>query len=114
VLPLRVRGGDGVDPTEVEEAFSRWKPKCFVICSALSNPSGATIPETNRARLVDLCRRLGVRIIEDDIYGELLDGGALRPLLAYDDGSTVSYASSFSKTVAPGLRGGGSGARTLF
>jgi DNA-binding transcriptional MocR family regulator len=114
VLPLRVRGGDGVDPAEVEEAFARWRPKCFVICSALSNPSGATIPEANRARLVQVCQRLGVRIIEDDIYGELLDGGALRPMLAYDDGATVSYVSSFSKTVAPGLRVGVCAPGTLF
>ncbi len=106
VLPLPVRGGDGIDPAEAEELFARWKPKCFVVCSALSNPSGATIPEPQREQLVEICRRQGVRIIEDDIYGELLDGGALKPMLAYDDGSTVSYVSSFSKTVSPGLRVG--------
>jgi DNA-binding transcriptional MocR family regulator len=47
-----------------------------------------------------------VRIIEDDIYAELVDHGAPRPMRSFDDGSTVSYVSSFSKSVAPGLRAG--------
>jgi DNA-binding transcriptional MocR family regulator len=47
-----------------------------------------------------------VRIIEDDIYAELVDGGAPKPMRAFDDGSTVSFVSSFSKSVSPGLRGG--------
>jgi DNA-binding transcriptional MocR family regulator len=47
-----------------------------------------------------------VRLIEDDIYGELIEDGVPRSLLAWDDGSTVSYVSSFSKSVSPGLRAG--------
>ncbi len=107
VLPLPVRDAAGIDPAEAEALLERWKPRCLVVCSALSNPSGATLPEATRERLVVVCRRLGVRIIEDDIYGELVDGGAPKPMLAWDpDGSTVSYVSSFSKTVSPGLRVG--------
>jgi DNA-binding transcriptional MocR family regulator len=64
------------------------------------------MPEANRQRLVELCRTHGVRMIEDDIYAELVDDGAPRTMLADDDGSTVSYVSSFSKTVSPGLRVG--------
>jgi DNA-binding transcriptional MocR family regulator len=47
-----------------------------------------------------------VRIIEDDIYAELVDAGAPKPMLAFDDGSTVSCVTSFSKSVSPGLRAG--------
>ena len=106
VLPLPVVGGDGIDPAQAEPLLARWKPRCLIICTALSNPSGATVPEANRARLVELCRTHGVRLIEDDIYGELVDGGPPRTMLAWDDGSTVSYVSSFSKSVSPGLRVG--------
>ncbi len=106
VLPLPVAGGDGIDPAAAEEPLARWKPRCLVICSSLSNPSGATLSTGNRKRLVALCQREGVRIIEDDIYGELVDSGAPQPMLAFDDGSTVSYVSSFSKSVSPGLRVG--------
>lgn len=106
VLPLPVVGGEGIDPAQAEPLLARWKPRCLIVCTALSNPSGATIPEANRERLVELCRAHGVRLIEDDIYGELVDGGAPKTMLAWDDGSTVSYVTSFSKTVSPGLRVG--------
>lgn len=106
VLPLPVVGGDGIDPVQAEPLLARWRPRCLIVCTALSNPSGATVPEANRARLVELCRAQGVRLIEDDIYAELVDGGPPRTMLAWDDGSTVSYVSSFSKSVSPGLRVG--------
>jgi DNA-binding transcriptional MocR family regulator len=106
VLPLPVTNGDGIDPEQTEELLARWKPKCLIVCTALSNPSGATIPESKRERFVEICRQHGVRLIEDDIYGELVDGGALKTMLAWDDGSTVSYVTSFSKSVSPGLRVG--------
>ncbi|MCE9609470.1 MAG: PLP-dependent aminotransferase family protein [Chthoniobacter sp.] len=106
VLPLPVANGDGIDPAQAGPLLARWKPRCLIVCTALSNPSGATIPEANRERLVELCRAHGVRLIEDDIYGELVDSGAPKTMLAWDDGSTVSYVTSFSKTVSPGLRVG--------
>ncbi len=106
-LPLAVRGADGIDPDEAEAALSRWKPRCLIVCSALSNPSGATLPDSTRERLVASCRRHGVRLIEDDIYGELLEGEPPRSMLAWDpECTTVSYVSSFSKSVSPGLRAG--------
>lgn len=106
VLPLPVVNGDGIGLAQADELLGRWKPRAFIICTALSNPSGATIPEEKRPRLVEICRKHGVRLIEDDIYGELVDGGAPKTMLAWDDGSTVSYVSSFSKSVSPGLRAG--------
>lgn len=106
VLPIPVRGADGIDLPLTEELLERWKPKCLIVCAALSNPSGATMPDAARKRLVEICREHGVRLIEDDIYGELLDGKPPRSMLAWDDGSTVSYVSSFSKTISPGIRVG--------
>ncbi|MEI6350017.1 MAG: PLP-dependent aminotransferase family protein [Verrucomicrobiota bacterium] len=106
VLPIPARGGSGLDVAAAEELLARWKPKCLVVCTSLSNPSGATVPQNSREALVEICRRNGVRLIEDDIYGELVNGGAPKPCRAYDDGSTVSFVTSFSKTVSPGLRVG--------
>ncbi len=113
-LPLPLAGGEGIDLEIAAEFIARWKPRCLVVCSSLSNPSGATIPESHRERLVELCRGLGVRILEDDIYAELVDGGAPKPMLAFDDGSTVSYVSSFSKSISPGLRVGVCAPGSLF
>ena len=106
ILPLPERSDAGFDLAEVADLLERWRPKCLFVCTTLSNPSGSTMPESARAELVAVCRRLGVRIIEDDIYAELVDGGAPKPMLAFDDGTTVSYVTSFSKSVAPGLRAG--------
>jgi DNA-binding transcriptional MocR family regulator len=106
VLPLRVTGPEGFDLEATEELLAHWKPRALIVCGALSNPSGATIPEEKRPRLVEICRTHGVRLIEDDIYGDLIEDGVPRSMLAWDDGTTVSYVSSFSKSVSPGLRVG--------
>jgi DNA-binding transcriptional MocR family regulator len=64
------------------------------------------MPNEARHALVEICRKTGTRILEDEIYGELSEIEGLRPIRSYDDGSTVSYVTSFSKTVAPGIRVG--------
>lgn len=105
VLPLPLLpGGAGLDLDVAESAFRRWKPKVAVVCTTLSNPSGATLDQPARQRLVEICRENGTRLLEDDIYGEFADEGAPTLCRAHDDGSTVSVVTSFSKTVAPGLR----------
>jgi len=97
--------GQEADPAKWEKALkAKPKPKLLVVTSTLSNPSGATLKEEWRLRMVEMCRKMGVPILEDDIYGDLLGRARPKPLRAYDDGSTVLYVTSFSKTVAPGLR----------
>ena len=97
--------GQEPDPAKWEKALkAKPKPKLLVVTSTLSNPSGATLKEEWRPKMVEMCRKMGVPILEDDIYGDLLGRGRPKPLRAYDDGSTVLYVTSFSKTVAPGLR----------
>jgi 2-aminoadipate transaminase len=71
------------------------------------NPSGRTLSRENRFRLVELARERGALIFEDDPYGELRFGGDPLPrLLEISDGEGVVFLSSFSKTVAPGIRTG--------
>jgi 2-aminoadipate transaminase len=106
VLPVPVRNSQGVDLDLVSALFERFRPRLFVICSTLSNPSGATLPNSARRALVELCRKTGTRILEDEIYGDLSEIEGLLPIRSYDDGNTVSYVTSFSKTVAPGIRVG--------
>jgi len=97
--------GQEPDPAKWEKTLkAKPKPKLLVVTSTLSNPSGATLKEEWRPRMVEICRKMGVPILEDDIYGDLLGRARPKPLRAYDDGSTVLYVTSFSKTVAPGLR----------
>lgn len=97
--------GQEPDPARWEKALkAKPKPKLLVVTSTLSNPSGATLKEEWRPRMVEMCRKMGVSILEDDIYGDLLGRARPKPMRAFDDGSTVLYVTSFSKTVAPGLR----------
>jgi 2-aminoadipate transaminase len=71
------------------------------------NPSGRTLSRDNRTRLLELAREAGALIFEDDPYGELrFDGDPLPRLFELGGGDDVLFLSSFSKTVAPGIRTG--------
>lgn len=103
--PVPTAVGQEPDPKRWEKAIRATpKPKLVAVTSSLSNPSGATLPEEWRPKLVEICRKAKVPILEDDIYGDLLGQNRPRPLRSFDDGKTVLFATSFSKTVAPGLR----------
>jgi 2-aminoadipate transaminase len=104
VLPIPVRDSEGIDLDLVQTLFRRFRPTLFVICSTLSNPSGSTLSNEARIELLQICQESGTRILEDEIYGELSEIPDLKPIRAFDDGSTVAYVTSFSKSVAPGLR----------
>jgi len=70
------------------------------------NPSGRTLSLENRRRLLDLATETGATVFEDDPYGMLrFDGESLPRLFELSDESTI-FLSSFSKTVAPGIRTG--------
>ena len=71
------------------------------------NPMGVTLSEERRRRLAELVRRRGLPVLEDDPYGLVrFEGERLPSLLELEGGEHVLYSSSFSKTVAPGLRVG--------
>jgi DNA-binding transcriptional MocR family regulator len=71
------------------------------------NPSGATMSRAKREALLALAERFDFTILEDDPYGPLRFEGEHLPGLADDaPADRVMFTSSFSKTVAPGLRVG--------
>jgi DNA-binding transcriptional MocR family regulator len=70
------------------------------------NPTGRTLPVDRRKRLADLAKG-GLLVLEDDPYGLVrFEGEALPTVFELAKGRNVVYSSSFSKTVAPGLRVG--------
>jgi DNA-binding transcriptional MocR family regulator len=70
------------------------------------NPSGRTMSEERRRLLAELARERNLLVLEDDPYGLVrYEGEALPSVFELSDGATA-YCSSFSKTVAPGLRVG--------
>jgi len=71
-----------------------------------NNPLGYTMPSWKKKKLVQLLARYRVPLIEDDIYGDLSFGARPEPCKVYDSRGEVILCSSFSKTIAPGLRVG--------
>ena len=71
------------------------------------NPSGRTLSVERRRRIVDLARERELLVLEDDPYGLVrYDGDPMPSMFELADGEQIAYCSSFSKTVAPGLRVG--------
>lgn len=97
-------------------------PKFMYVLPNFQNPAGVTLSLSRRRRIVDVADQYGIPIIEDDPYGQLrFEGEHLPPLLVLDaerldaqgnkankngyfEHGNVIYLSTFSKTLAPGLR----------
>jgi 2-aminoadipate transaminase len=80
--------------------------KCIYTIPNFQNPSGVTLARDRREQVMEVAREYNLMVIEDDPYRELYfsdEFAALTPLGAVDP-SRVVYLSSFSKTLAPGLR----------
>lgn len=113
---LRARGADvrmvelehdGIDVTALERVLvAETSPRLAHIIPNFQNPSGSTLSSDKRERLVMLARAHGFTIFEDDPYRALRFDGEPLPTLLSLDGQDVAYASSFSKTVCPGIRVG--------
>jgi 2-aminoadipate transaminase len=96
---------DGLDVDALADAL-RSGDVVYTI-PTFQNPSGRTLSRENRVRLVDLARDRGALVFEDDPYGELrFEGEPLPRLFELAGGEGVVFLSSFSKTVAPGIRTG--------
>jgi DNA-binding transcriptional MocR family regulator len=81
--------------------------KAVVVVPNLQNPLGSVMPDAHKARLVELCARAGIALIEDDPYRELADAAQPpRSLKAWDTDDTVIHCTSFNKVLAPGMRVG--------
>lgn len=105
---------DGLRTDLLEEPL-RSGPKFMYVLPNFQNPGGTTLSEGRRQELVLMADRYGVPIVEDDPYGQLrYEGEHLTPLIVLDRENlrrdkgysigNVIYLSTFSKTLAPGLR----------
>jgi len=99
---------EGLDLDVVEAELRKGGAVSFLYTiPTFQNPSGRTLGADRRRRLVELAGEFGLDILEDDPYGRVRYEGEAPPLLQELDGSgRVTFTSSFSKTVAPGLRVG--------
>ena len=99
---------EGLELDALEAELRRDGPVSFLYTiPTFQNPSGRTLGEERRRRLAALAAEHGLDVLEDDPYGLVRYEGQAPPSLhALEGGERVTFTSSFSKTVAPGLRVG--------
>jgi 2-aminoadipate transaminase len=96
---------EGIIPEAVEDYIKNYKVKFMYVIPDFQNPTGRSLSQERRKRLVEIANQYDVLIIEDSPYAELsYDGKPETPLKAYDTEGRVIYLSTFSKIVCPGLR----------
>ena len=94
---------DGLIPDELPQGDFAF----LYTIPTFQNPSGRTLSVERRRRLAELARERHLLVLEDDPYGLVrYDGDPLPSVFELAEGEQIAYCSSFSKTVAPGLRVG--------
>jgi len=88
--------------------------KFIYVLPNFQNPTGITLSYERRLKLIEVADHFGVPIIEDDPYGQLRNEGEHLPAVEVLDSQArsqvsnysgnVIYLSTFSKTLAPGIR----------
>jgi 2-aminoadipate transaminase len=107
VVPIRC-DDEGLDVDALEAELSRGGRPAFVyVIPTFQNPTGRTLSVERRRQLVSLASEHDLLVLEDDPYGAVrFEGDAPPTLFKLDESGRVAYSSSFSKTVAPGIRVG--------
>ncbi len=107
LVPVELEA-DGVELAGFERALEAGPVKLAHVIPNFHNPAGCTLSGAKRERLVELAAEHGFWIFEDDPYRLITFADHELPptMLSTDTGGHVIHASSFSKTVSPGVRVG--------
>ncbi|MCP4326178.1 MAG: PLP-dependent aminotransferase family protein, partial [Alteromonadales bacterium] len=104
-IPTNAENGLSIEALEL--ALEQWPIKVILVTPTCNNPMGYTMPEQEKKRLYQLAQSYDICIIEDDIYGDIsYQSPRPKTIKSFDDDGRVLLCSSFSKTVAPGIRVG--------
>ena len=99
------RHADGPDLAALEAAARAHRPRAFFMQTLLHNPTGSSAEPAHCHRILSLAEQFGFAVVEDDVYGDLYAGPAVR--LAQIDGLRhVIYVGSYTKLIGPALRVG--------
>ncbi|MEU8180665.1 PLP-dependent aminotransferase family protein [Micromonospora sp. NPDC049044] len=99
---------DGLDTAELRKLLeSGVRPRLAHVIPNYQNPAGMTLSLEKRRELLELAAEYEFTIFEDDPYADIrFRGEALPSMLSLDTRNVVVHASSFTKTVCPGVRVG--------
>src|SRR6266403_3693549 len=99
------RHADGPDLDALEAACRAHRPRAVFVQTLLPNPTGSSAEPAHCHRILSLAEQFGFAVVEDDVYGDLYTGPAVR--LAQIDGLRhVIYVGSYTKLIGPALRVG--------
>ena len=99
------RHPDGPDLEALEAACRAHRPRAFFMQTLVHNPTGSSADPAHCHRILSLAEQFGFAVVEDDVYGDLYEGPAVR--LAQIDGLRhVIYVGSYTKLIGPSLRVG--------
>jgi Transcriptional regulators containing a DNA-binding HTH domain and an aminotransferase domain (MocR family) and their eukaryotic orthologs len=98
---------DGLDVGELESVLKDGPVKLAHLIPNFHNPAGCTLSASKRERVLELATEHGFWVFEDDPYRELpFEQPPPQTMLSNCGSDQVIHASSFSKTVSPGVRVG--------
>lgn len=96
---------DGLDLARLGRVLKDKRPAFVYTMPAFQNPSGVTTSQAHRERLLSLCERAGVPLLEDGYDEEMkYFGRVVLPIKSMDRRGLVIYCGTFSKILFPGLR----------
>lgn len=104
VLVPVASGADGPDPAEVDRALARTGARVFYAQPTFANPTGARWSADNARAILEVVRRRGAFLIEDDWAQDLAIDVDPAPLASHDDEGHVIYLRSLTKSVSPAVR----------
>ncbi|MFT6927048.1 MAG: DNA-binding transcriptional MocR family regulator [Psychromonas sp.] len=106
-IEIPTNAENGLSLEALELALEQWPIKAILVTPTANNPMGYSMPEPDKKRLYQLAQSYDICIIEDDIYGDIsYQSPRPKTIKSFDEDGRVLLCSSFSKTVAPGMRVG--------
>lgn len=95
---------DGLNLSQLKEAFSKQPLKAAYLIPNFQNPTGISYSLENRQKIGEIVADYQTLIIQDDPYGELVfDESGLQPYIACQSQQQVLFG-TFSKVITPGMR----------
>lgn len=105
VIEVPVDSNRGLDIDFLSRAIERKSVRACLLSSSFNNPIGCLTPDNIKRDVLDILKKAGIPLIEDDLYGDIyFAGDRPRPYGAFTNAGDVIYCSSYSKTIAPGYR----------
>lgn len=104
-LEIPTSPDSGMSLGALKLALEEWKVSAIMVTPNFGNPLGGVMPDKRKKQLAELAASKEIPIIEDDIFADLADSATRHlSIKSFDDQGWVMLCSSFSKSIAPGIR----------